>query len=128
MMARRIIVGIVRVVAAVYAILLALVWGCANSMMFHPPQGTTDGPEIRKLVTRSGRKISAAYLPNPEAEFTLLFSHGNAEDLGTCQDFLQEARRGGTMFWGTIIRGTAPARASRQRRTLMTTSWRPTNT
>ncbi len=104
-MARRIVVGIVRVLAAVYAIVLALVWGCANSMMFHPPQGTTDGPEIRKLLTRSGRKISALYLSNPEAEYTILFSHGNAEDLGTCEDFLQEARMRGYNILGYDYQG-----------------------
>jgi len=92
---KRISIGVVRVSAVCYAILLAFVWGCANSMMFHPPHSYADGPLIRKITTRTGRKISAVYLSNPEAEYTILFSHGNAEDIGTGQDFLNEARRRG---------------------------------
>jgi fermentation-respiration switch protein FrsA (DUF1100 family) len=105
MMARRIVVGIVRVLAAVYGIVLALVWGCANSMMFHPPHSYADGPEIRKLLTRSGRKISAVYLSHPKAEYTILFSHGNAEDLGACEDFLQEASTHGYNILGYDYQG-----------------------
>lgn len=84
-----------RVAAVCYAALLALVWGCANSMMYHPPHSYADGAQVRKIATKSGRKISAVYLSKPEAEFTILFSHGNAEDLGTCEDYLLEVHRRG---------------------------------
>lgn len=84
-----------RVTAVCYAALLALVWGCANSMMYHPPHSYADGAQVRKIATKSGRKISAVYLSNPEAEYTILFSHGNAEDLGTCVEYLQEVSKRG---------------------------------
>ncbi len=84
-----------RVAAVGYAVVLALVWGCANSMMYHPPHSYVDGAQVRKITTKSGRKISAVYLSKPEAEFTILFSHGNAEDLGTCEDYLLEVHRRG---------------------------------
>ncbi len=93
--AKRIILGVVRVSAACYAILLAFAWGCANSMMFHPPHSYAEGPPIRKIMTRSGRKISAVYGSNPQAEYTILFSHGNAEDIGTGKDFFNEVRKRG---------------------------------
>jgi fermentation-respiration switch protein FrsA (DUF1100 family) len=35
------------------------------------------------------------YLPNPSAKFTLLVSHGNAEDLGDDRYWLEELRRAG---------------------------------
>ena len=38
--------------------------------------------DIFKLTTADGKKISACYLPNPKAKFTLLYSHGNGADLG----------------------------------------------
>jgi pimeloyl-ACP methyl ester carboxylesterase len=92
---KKVIWGAVRISAVCYALVLAFVWGCANSMMFHPPHSYADGPLVRKITTRSGRKISTVYLSNPEAEYTILFSHGNAEDIGTGQDFMNEVRRRG---------------------------------
>ena len=39
--------------------------------------------------------IAAAYLPNPEARYTLLYSHGNGEDMGDDLPILEEYRRAG---------------------------------
>jgi fermentation-respiration switch protein FrsA (DUF1100 family) len=40
-------------------------------------------------------KIAAIYLPNPNARYTLLYSHGNGEDIGDDLPFLEEFRRAG---------------------------------
>ncbi len=45
-------------------------------------------PHLLKLITDDGKKISALYLHNPKAEFTLLISHGNGEDLGSILHWL----------------------------------------
>ncbi|MES2207128.1 MAG: alpha/beta hydrolase [Pseudomonadota bacterium] len=45
-----------------------------------------------KLTSADGSSISAVYLLNPLATHTLLFSHGNAEDLETVGPFLQILR------------------------------------
>jgi fermentation-respiration switch protein FrsA (DUF1100 family) len=42
-----------------------------------------------------GGKLVAAYLPNPDARYTLLYSHGNGEDLGDDLSTLEEYRRAG---------------------------------
>ncbi len=42
---------------------------------------------LEKLTTKDGTKISAIYYDNPKAKYTILVSHGNAEDIGTSQDF-----------------------------------------
>jgi abhydrolase domain-containing protein 17 len=39
--------------------------------------------------------IAAAYLPNPEARDTLIYSHGNGEDMGDDLPILEEYRRAG---------------------------------
>ena len=52
-------------------------------------------PEVLKITTASGKKISAVYLPNPAARFTLLVSHGNAEDLGDDRYWLENLRHAG---------------------------------
>jgi abhydrolase domain-containing protein 17 len=71
-------------------------WFFSDSMIFLPHASSyRDSPEILKLTTASGKKISAVYLPNPAAQFTLLVSHGNAEDMGDDRDWLQDLRHAG---------------------------------
>ncbi len=51
---------------------------------------------VQPLILTSGQvNISAVYLPNVSARYTLLFSHGNAEDLGDDLPMLNELRRAG---------------------------------
>ena len=60
-------------------------------------------PEILKIATANGNRISAVYLPNPSARFTLLVSHGNAEDLGDDRFWLEDLRRAkGLQFSGRL--------------------------
>ena len=67
----------------VYGYLLWLGWFQSERMIFLPrPASYRDGDAILKLTTSDGLQISAVYLPNPAAAYTLLYSHGNAEDLG----------------------------------------------
>jgi fermentation-respiration switch protein FrsA (DUF1100 family) len=67
----------------VYGYLLWLGVFQSERMIFLPrPASYQDGEQILKLTTSDGLRISAVYLPNPAASYTLLYSHGNAEDLG----------------------------------------------
>jgi abhydrolase domain-containing protein 17 len=75
---------------AVYALFFS------DQQIFLPqPSSYKDGPEVLKLRSAHGSMISALYLPNPSAQFTLLVSHGNAEDLGDDRYWLEELRRAG---------------------------------
>ncbi len=68
----------------------------ANRMIFLPqPPSYGDGPGVLKLDTSDGRRISAMHLRNPEAGLTVLYSHGNAEDLGDVLPFLEAMRKRG---------------------------------
>jgi fermentation-respiration switch protein FrsA (DUF1100 family) len=68
----------------------------SDGVIFQPhPSSYTDTPEILKLTSTNGNKISALYLPNAHAKFTLLVSHGNAEDLDDDRDWLEKLRRAG---------------------------------
>ena len=74
----------------VYALLVS------DSVIFQPHRSSyTDTAGVLKITSRNGRKISAVYLPNPSAQFTLLVSHGNAEDLGDIRDWLDDMRQSG---------------------------------
>jgi fermentation-respiration switch protein FrsA (DUF1100 family) len=81
------------VIATYVALILYAVFG-SDGVIFQPHISSyKDSPEILKITTRSGRKISAIYLANPAAKFTLLVSHGNAEDIGDDRYWLEDLRR-----------------------------------
>ena len=83
-------------VLALYLALALFAIFFSDSVIFQPhPASYSDTPEILKLTTRSHRKISAIYLPNPAAKFTLLVSHGNAEDIGDDRFCLQDLQNAG---------------------------------
>lgn len=75
---------------AIYALFFS------DGAIFLPhPSSYRDAPDIRKIKSANGNTISALYLPNPSAAFTLLVSHGNAEDLGDDREWLEDLRRAG---------------------------------
>lgn len=43
---------------------------------------------LHKFPSRSGNTIAAFFISHPKAKCTLMFSHGNAADLGSCRDHL----------------------------------------
>jgi abhydrolase domain-containing protein 17 len=84
------------IIAALYIGFGLFAYFLSDSMIFLPhPSSYRDSPEILKITTAGGKKISAVYLANPAARFTLLVSHGNAEDLGDDRDWLDNLRHAG---------------------------------
>ncbi len=68
----------------------------ADRIIFQPPSpGYRDDASVLKLTTADGATISARFFPTPKATFTLLFSHGNAEDIGYDTPFLEAVRDAG---------------------------------
>lgn len=68
----------------------------SNKIIFPAPaSGYKDFQGIIKLKTSDNKIISAVYLPNKEAKYTVLLSHGNYEDLGTVMPFLQHFQKQG---------------------------------
>lgn len=83
--------------AATYAVLAVLAYVYAGRVLFQPPSPSYTGslvPFTRVPVGR-GNDVAVQYLPNRDARFTVLFSHGNAEDLGFLQPILSELREAG---------------------------------
>jgi len=74
----------------IYIVLALFIYFRADSLIFlSPPSSYQDDETIVKL-TSNETQISALYLPNEEAEFTIIYSHGNAEDLGLVRPWLKE--------------------------------------
>ncbi|HEX8636825.1 MAG TPA: alpha/beta hydrolase [Pyrinomonadaceae bacterium] len=89
-----------------YFINMLLAFSFANKLIFQPqPSSYRDHSEIIKLTTANGERISARFFQNPAAEHTILFSHGNAEDLGTAAFFLEELRKAGFAVFAYDYRG-----------------------
>ena len=76
--------------ALIYALIVLCTYLFSDRLIFQPQESTyKDGPEILKIKTEDGIRISVLYLPNSNAEFTILYSHGNAEDIGDIRPILE---------------------------------------
>lgn len=82
-------------VAAVllYLVLCLVALLVARPMMFPAPSSSYDDsyPTVT-LRTADGLAVAGLFLENPSAELTLLFSHGNGEDIGWAKESLEELR------------------------------------
>ncbi len=58
-----------------------------------PPPTYRDDGEMIKLSVANGNTISALHLTNPNAAYTILYSHGNGEDLGVTRPLLEHLQR-----------------------------------
>lgn len=77
-------------VISIYIILLVAAYFFSDYVTFFPPRFRyQDTADFVKLKTADGETIFALYLPNKNAKYTLLVSHGNAEDIGTMLPFLR---------------------------------------
>lgn len=73
-----------------YIVCAILVSFLSDTLIYTPPTPTSfkKSASTLQLTINPETSINATYLPNPQARYTVLFSHGNAEDLGTLEPFL----------------------------------------
>ena len=77
--------GAVYLLINLYALLIS------DRLIFAPRSTTYQRlPNEVKISTSDGEQITAVYLAHPEPACTLLFSHGNAEDLGNVVPFMEQ--------------------------------------
>lgn len=70
-----------------------------------PPLKYAPGPDFIELTAPDGVKIWARHWPNPQAKHTLLYLHGNYEDLGSIGDYIPEFVRAGYAVFAFDYRG-----------------------
>ncbi|MBW2631582.1 MAG: alpha/beta hydrolase [Deltaproteobacteria bacterium] len=88
---KRVARSILLIILSVYLFSLGYTVLLADRLIFQPQTASyTDNNQILKLTTQQGTVISARYLHNPDATYTLLYSHGNAEDLGDIDEILEQ--------------------------------------
>lgn len=90
-----------------YAFCAAGAWFFSDRMIFLPPAPSYDARSLPVVFVKAedGAEIAVLHLPNPSARYTLLFSHGNAEDLGHGLPFLEELRDAGFAVLAYDYRG-----------------------
>lgn len=73
-----------------YIVLTMLFYLLSDFIIFQPPQPPRYHlhSNIQFVTLANGGKIATTYYENPHSKYTLLYSHGNAEDLGTLQAYL----------------------------------------
>ncbi len=91
------ILRMLRGVLFVYVVVMTWAWFFSDRLIFIPPRPTyRDTARIMKIAVRgSGETISAIHLPSPGAPLTVLYSHGNGNDLGQLEGLLDELHRHG---------------------------------
>lgn len=86
--------------ALLYTILFFYAWFFSDALLFKPPRPSyQDTGDLIKLSVDEGTSISARYVPNAQASFTILYSPGQSEDLGDCAEALaQLSTMGASVF------------------------------
>jgi abhydrolase domain-containing protein 17 len=94
-------------IALAYASLAVIAWLFADRMIFLPPKSTYTATDLPVILVPVGkeRRIAVLHLPNPAAVHTLIFSHGNGEDLGHNRWFLAALRDAGFAVLAYDYRG-----------------------
>jgi fermentation-respiration switch protein FrsA (DUF1100 family) len=98
-------VRVVRPIAIAWVITSLGLWVMGNRLLFqpHPSSYRTLPGLVRLPVERD--TLAAVWLPNSAARYTILYAHGNAEDLGDDLPLLEELRRHGFSVFAYDFRG-----------------------
>jgi hypothetical protein len=90
----------------IYIFFAGYIYLRADSMIFLPrPSSYQDNPKIIKLKSGENTNISATYLLNNQANYTILYVHGNSEDLGDIKEILEKLHAWGFSVFAYDYRG-----------------------
>lgn len=91
----------------VYAAVCLFMYLGSDSLIFSPPETPSyaDAGPIIKLKTADGTGISAVHYEAPGSRYTVLYSHGTAEDLGHSMSVIEKFQRMGISAFGYDYHG-----------------------
>lgn len=100
-------IGKAAVIAAVpYAALSFGAHRLSGSLIFPcPPPSYELGPDYFLLTSPDGVRVACRFWENPDARYTILWFHGNGEDLGTIADTVDSWRKEGFAILALDYRG-----------------------
>jgi len=97
----------------IYVLVGIFAYFFADRLIFQPrPSSYQDTPEILKVTMADGVQLSALYLPNPSAIYTILYSHGNAENIGEIRPVLEVLQQAGFAVFAYDYRGYGTSQGS----------------
>ena len=97
---------LVKSLVFIYIFFAVFVYFRADSMIFlSQPSSYQNDPTILKLRSGENTNISATYLLNTQAKYTILYSHGNSEDLGDIKQILEKLHAWGFSVFAFDYRG-----------------------
>lgn len=94
-----------RIVLIVYGIAFVAIPLAVPHLLFRPQPATYATLPGMVRIPVDADTIAAVWLPNPAARWTVLYSHGNAEDLGDDLPFLHELHDAGFAVFAYDYRG-----------------------
>ncbi len=87
---------LMRSIIFIYAFLCFYAFFFSERLIFQPPSSSqNESRQVIQIKSANGVKISALHFPNPQAKYTILYSHGNAEDLSGILWVIGEIRESG---------------------------------
>ena len=102
---KRLMWSLVLIPLFVYLGLGIIAYFLADKLIFQPQPAFVNDDSTLKLATPNGEKISAKFFKNEAAEYTILFSHGNAEDIFGSTPFFEKLRDAGFNVFAYDYRG-----------------------
>lgn len=100
------LIALLVVLGSSYLFFLIYAWQCADRIIFAvPPASYEDGPDYISVPAGDGGSLTCVHLVAPEAKITVLYLHGNGEDLGDVLPHLQSMRQQGISVFGFDYRG-----------------------
>jgi fermentation-respiration switch protein FrsA (DUF1100 family) len=97
---------ILLLLAAAYGLLAVGAHFLSLKMIFpRPPVKYTLGPDYVQLTTPDGVKLAARHWPNSRAKYTLLYLHGNYEELGSIGEYIPQFVAAGYAVFAFDYRG-----------------------
>ena len=98
----RLIKSVAVILITVGILVIIAAWLLAEYLIFAPaPQSyALPYPGIEPVAYDDDRTLATAWLPNPQSSWTLLYSHGNGEDLAQIMPRLELMRAAG---WSVMV-------------------------
>lgn len=99
---RRMMISLIQI----YIVVLVFAWLFSDRLIFQPQASSyREGGNLYRIPLPDGQKIGMLALTNSAAAYTILYCHGNAEDLGDIQPIMQVFRDHGFSVYALDYRG-----------------------
>jgi abhydrolase domain-containing protein 17 len=94
-------------IAVLYVAFAVTAFLVADRLIFLPPASSYTPERLPVVLVPAGDgvRVATLYLQEPGAAFTVLYSHGNAEDLGHLEPIFQQLQRSGFSVLAYDYRG-----------------------